>query len=68
MLTAQMVRDILALEDKGLEFDKLVEKIQSRLKEVTRNEVMGLVLELNTKGLVKYDLDVGTWQATVKLV
>lgn len=68
MLTAQVVRDLLSLEKDGLPFDKLVEKITERFKQATRNEVMGLVLELNSKGLVKYSVEVGTWQSTVKLV
>jgi hypothetical protein len=63
-----MVRDVLALTPGGLPIDKLVEKLKSRVKHISHNEVMTLVLELNERGLVKYSQEVGTWQSTVRLV
>lgn len=68
MLTAQMVRDILAFTKDGMSIEALVEKIRARLPEISHNQVMESVLELNQKGLVNYSYEVGTWRATVRLV
>lgn len=68
IVTKTMIRDILAFSNGGMSITELVQKIRSRIDYISHNQVMGLVLELQEQGQVVYDLEVGTWQSTVRLV
>lgn len=70
VVTKQIIRDMLALETKGMSIDTLFNKIQKRVnyEYFDKNHVMTAILELQEASIVKYDLEVGTWKSLIRLV
>lgn len=68
VITKNMIRDILALSPKGMSIHDVITKVKTRIQQVSHNEIMGFILELEKEGRVKYNMEIGTWRSTIRLV